>query len=150
MEGKPQWKLQKAARKAKLLLPDFTPPGGETVAQVEHRCSTFFSDLCSTMFEQCMQQQSTTAGYKEVELADEQNHVLLVSHGGLIRCMLQQFVSKFGCDMQAHQQSYLRVCPNTGVSRFIVRLDGISRESTVSCQSLFNTDHLHREVTIIH
>ena len=75
--------------------------------------------------------------------------MLLVSHGGLIRTMIQQFASKFGCDMNAHQQSFLRVCPNTGVSRFIVSLDGMSREISVSCQSLYNTDHLQHEATTI-
>ena len=68
LEGKPQWQLQKAARKAKQLLPDFTPTGGETLAQVEHRCSMFFSQLCSTMFQQAMEHKSNTTGCKEGEV----------------------------------------------------------------------------------
>lgn len=173
LEGKEQWQLQKAARKAKQPLPEFTPTGGETVTQVEQRAAGFFAELCSTIFLKVGGKQSEMTSEHKAQSevpqsldssggdkgdisdmnapsADEHNHVLLVAHGGLIRTMIQHFASKFGCDLNSHLgRSHLRPCPNTGVSRFTVSRNEQSGELAISCNSLFNTDHLQEEATTV-
>lgn len=45
-EGKTSKELIQAAKKAKRKYIDYTPPGGETIEQVQERVKSFFSDIC--------------------------------------------------------------------------------------------------------
>ncbi|XP_062510633.1 fructose-2,6-bisphosphatase TIGAR-like isoform X2 [Corticium candelabrum] len=166
MEGMQQWQLQKAAHKAKQSLPDFTPTGGETIFQVEQRAAEFFGELCSNLFQTPQETKNETTGRKYCarQNTDEndkhttkqschhfdQDHVLLVAHGGLIRTMINQFEAKFDCDLKPFRKGgRLQSCPNTGFSMFIVSKSGDdkSEKVMVSCHTLYNTDHLQDKGT---
>ena len=161
-----QWQLQKAAHKAKQSLPDFTPTGGETIFQVEQRAAEFFGELCSNLFQTPQETKNETTGRKYCarQNTDEndkhttkqschhfdQDHVLLVAHGGLIRTMINQFEAKFDCDLKPFRKGgRLQSCPNTGFSMFIVSKSGDdkSEKVMVSCHTLYNTDHLQDKGT---
>ena len=49
--------------------------------------------------------------------------VLVVSHGGFIKLLLTHFIEDLNCKVPGGKGHALRVCPNTGVSRFMVTLD---------------------------
>ncbi|XP_070540678.1 uncharacterized protein [Ptychodera flava] len=49
VEGKTRQDLRRAARKQKLSLANFTPPGGETIHQVRQRAEVFFKELCQQL-----------------------------------------------------------------------------------------------------
>uniref|UniRef100_A0A914VJ56 Fructose-2,6-bisphosphatase TIGAR n=1 Tax=Plectus sambesii TaxID=2011161 RepID=A0A914VJ56_9BILA len=63
-------------------------------------------------------------------------HVLLVAHGGWIRELLRHL-----CELNSllHRPAALRSSPNTGVSRFMITIDG---GVSATCLELHNRDHL--------
>nr|KAG5706855.1 hypothetical protein BaRGS_004190 [Batillaria attramentaria] len=48
--------------------------------------------------------------------------VLVVSHGGLLKELVTHFIEDFQCKVPGGKSHALRICPNTGVSRFMVTL----------------------------
>lgn len=72
-------------------------------------------------------------------------NVLVVSHGGLLKMLLSHFIEDLHCKVPGGKGHALRVCPNTGVSRFMVTLDGCPGKElrpTVTCLMINDKDHL--------
>ncbi|KAK7107141.1 uncharacterized protein [Littorina saxatilis] len=69
--------------------------------------------------------------------------VLVVSHGGLIKELVAHFIEDFNCKIPGGKGHALRVCPNTGVSRFTVTVDDLDCRASVTCQVIHDKDHLH-------
>ena len=68
--------------------------------------------------------------------------VLIVSHGGLIKELVTHFIEDLNCKVPGGKGHALRVCPNTGVSRFMVTLSDLDLQPTVTCLLIHDKDHL--------
>lgn len=68
--------------------------------------------------------------------------VLVVSHGGLIKELMKHFIEDFNCKVPGGKGHAMRVCPNTGVSRFMVTLSELDWQPTVTCLLIHDKDHL--------
>ena len=68
--------------------------------------------------------------------------VLVVSHGGLIKEMMKHFIEDLSCKVPGGKGHAMRVCPNTGVSRFTVTLGEADLRPTVTCLLIHDKDHL--------
>ncbi|KAK7497271.1 hypothetical protein BaRGS_00011565 [Batillaria attramentaria] len=68
--------------------------------------------------------------------------VLVVSHGGLLKELVTHFIEDFQCKVPGGKSHALRICPNTGVSRFMVTLSEPDFKPTVTCLFIHDKDHL--------
>ena len=72
----------------------------------------------------------------------ETSRVLVTSHGGLIKELNLVLVKEFACEMPCGQGEYGRICPNTGVTKFILAVDGEGKIRRANCSLLYYKDHL--------
>ena len=72
----------------------------------------------------------------------ETSRVLVTSHGGLIKELNLVLVKEFACEMPCAQGEYGRICPNTGVTKFILAVDGEGKIRRANCSLLYYKDHL--------
>lgn len=77
----------------------FTPPGAETLAQVNDRVRDY-----------CL--------HHLVNVVEPGCNVLVVTHGGVIREFVRFFRDRLRCDLADMGMEPLRVTPNTGLSQF--------------------------------
>ena len=68
-------------------------------------------------------------------------HVLVVTHGGVIRVLLHYFET-LGCSLLGNA---LKTSPNTGLSSFIVRIDASGVCISLDCLCLHCSDHLKQK-----
>lgn len=68
--------------------------------------------------------------------------VLVVSHGGLLKELVAHFIEDFQCKVPGGKSHALRICPNTGVSRFMVSLSEDDGQPTITCLLIHDKDHL--------
>ncbi|XP_076444608.1 uncharacterized protein LOC143282745 [Babylonia areolata] len=68
--------------------------------------------------------------------------VLIATHGGFIKEMVSYFIEDLNCKIPGGKGHALRVCPNTGVSRFMVTLNEGERQPTVTCLLIHDKEHL--------
>ena len=68
--------------------------------------------------------------------------VLVTSHGGLIKELNLVLVKEFACEMPCAQGEYGRICPNTGVTKFTIAVDGEGKIRRAKCSLLYYKDHL--------
>ncbi|XP_063164458.1 fructose-2,6-bisphosphatase TIGAR [Candoia aspera] len=173
-EGRPLSDLKTMARAAGEQHPSFTPPGGETLDEVKARVKDFFEYICNLVAQEtCLEKQvsprtegnnaemakgsSTTSlpnhnGGLEFDSNSEgaagglAANILVVSHGAYMRNWAGYFISDLQCTLPASltKAELSSVTPNTGMSRFIVKLD--MRENVkpkIHCIFLNRSDHLH-------
>ena len=76
--------------------------------------------------------------------AGETSRILVTSHGGFIKELNLVLVKEHDCEMPPHcsQGEYGRICPNTGVSRYSLAVDGEGRIRRAVCSQLYYKDHL--------
>ena len=74
----------------------------------------------------------------------ETSRILVTSHGGFIKELNLVLVKEHDCEMPPHcsQGEYGRICPNTGVSRYNLAVDGEGRIKRAVCSQLYYKDHL--------
>ncbi|KAL8586651.1 hypothetical protein ACOMHN_040159 [Nucella lapillus] len=68
--------------------------------------------------------------------------VLVVTHGGFIKELMSHFIEDLHCKVPGGKGHVLRVCPNTGVSRFMVTLGEGGSPPTVTCLLIHDKEHL--------
>lgn len=68
--------------------------------------------------------------------------VLVVTHGGLIKELVTHFIEDLNCKVPGGKGHALRVCPNTGVSRFMVTLSETDLQPAVTCLLINDKEHL--------
>ncbi|PVD28498.1 hypothetical protein C0Q70_11086 [Pomacea canaliculata] len=68
--------------------------------------------------------------------------VLVVSHGGLLKELVAHFIDDFHCKVPGGKSHALRICPNTGVSRFMVTLGPPGQPPAITCLLIHDKDHL--------
>ncbi|XP_034261838.2 fructose-2,6-bisphosphatase TIGAR isoform X1 [Pantherophis guttatus] len=173
-EGRPLSDLKAMAKEAGEPYLSFTPPGGETLDEVKARVKDFFEYLCSLVAQEaCLEKQVSPGTEENTETAEGSsatslpNHhdgpelesnseeaasgglvanILVVSHGAYMRNWIGYFISDLQCSLPATltKAELSSVTPNTGISRFIVKLE--MRESLlppqIRCLFLNRSDHL--------
>ena len=55
---------------------------------------------------------------------------------------MKHFIEDFNCKVPGGKGHAMRVCPNTGVSRFMVTLSELDWQPTVTCLLIHDKDHL--------
>jgi hypothetical protein len=74
---------------------------------------------------------------------DRPIHVVVVSHGGVLRHLVSYFAKNFQSQFPVDKRKLLRqICPNTGVSDFMVHVQG-QKVTNIDCLQLYNKSHLH-------
>ncbi|XP_038623840.1 fructose-2,6-bisphosphatase TIGAR isoform X1 [Tachyglossus aculeatus] len=160
-EGKPLSQLRSLAQAAGEHCPAFTPTGGETLEQVKLRAKDFFEFLCQLVLADTRQKTEGPMGTAENGWAGAalplgssgeggapplDAHILVVSHGAYMRSWLGYLVKDLHCALPpALSRSELSaVSPNTGISHFVVGLDGGTpgAKPTVQCLCVHLHDHL--------
>lgn len=68
-------------------------------------------------------------------------HVLAVTHGGIIRMLLQHFET-LGCSLLGNAT---RTSPNTGLSSFVVKIDASGVCISLDCLCMHCNDHLKQK-----
>uniref|UniRef100_A0A8C5YUE4 Fructose-2,6-bisphosphatase TIGAR n=1 Tax=Marmota marmota marmota TaxID=9994 RepID=A0A8C5YUE4_MARMA len=170
-EGKPLSDLRNMAKEAGEECPFFTPPGGETLDQVEMRGKQFFEFLCQLILKEADQKQQFSPGAPsnnlETSLAEifplETNYssevnsdsgapglvasVSVVSHGAYMRSLFGYFLTdlKFSLPASLRKFELSSVSPNTGISLFIISFEK-GKEPIPKCVCMNLQDHLN-EVT---
>ncbi|CAL8242090.1 unnamed protein product [Merluccius merluccius] len=162
-EGRPKEHLKNMANTAGQSCRDYTPPGGETLDQVQLRVKGFLKVLFQRMMDEhgdiaassgttttAAPQLPTANGSPEDGLEGVGVHVLAVSHGAYIRVAVKHLLENQGCESPAGARAsqLFSPCPNTGVSRFVLTLRRIPGGSgdveLVAARCIFTNrkDHL--------
>ncbi|XP_070611309.1 fructose-2,6-bisphosphatase TIGAR isoform X2 [Erythrolamprus reginae] len=167
-EGRPVGDLKAMAKEAGQTYLSFTPPGGETLDEVKARVKDFFECLCGLIAQEARLEKRASPGNAETAEPPLPNYrggpesdsscegaasgglaanVLVVSHGAYMRNWLGYFISDLECSLPAAltKAELTSLTPNTGISRFVVKLE--MREKLlppkIRCLSLNRSDHLH-------
>ncbi|XP_069763543.1 fructose-2,6-bisphosphatase TIGAR-like isoform X2 [Narcine bancroftii] len=170
VEGKPLNDLRAMAKAAGQKCPFFTPPGAETLSEVQARAEDFFNYLCQLLAQSTEEENGepdhhadysgdvfvslknpSCANFSSSELNDDSSgtrviaNVLIVSHGGFIRQWVRHFIEDLKCLLpQSFDESKaFSVCPNTAMSSFIITFNQVASFSPwIMCDSLYNCSHL--------
>ncbi|NP_001288193.1 fructose-2,6-bisphosphatase TIGAR [Equus przewalskii] len=148
----------------------FTPPGGETLAQVKMRGKDFFEFLCQLILKEADEKgqfsQGAPSNSLETSLAKTfplgktcasacnsdssapglAASVLVVSHGAYMRNLFDYLVTDLKCSLPASvsRSELVSVSPNTGISLFIVNFEeGREVQPTVQCVCMNLQEHLN-------
>ncbi|XP_029910510.1 putative fructose-2,6-bisphosphatase TIGAR A [Myripristis murdjan] len=159
-EGRPVQELRDMAKAAGSSNPDFTPPGGESHAQVKDRVKEFLELMLQQIGAEHWQErgQNETAPSSDPETCPLEGkaddgvrnvpvHVLVVSHGALIRVAVHHFVEELHCPLpQGSDKAHMfSLCPNTGLCRFLLTMrkedDGF-KVSETRCVFVHRGDHV--------
>ncbi|XP_032077850.1 fructose-2,6-bisphosphatase TIGAR isoform X2 [Thamnophis elegans] len=170
-EGRPLSDLKAMAKEAGEPYPSFTPAGGETLDEVKARVKDFFEYLCSLVIQEAgLEKQETEENAEMAEGSPPTslpNHhgepksdsnsegaaggrlvanILVVSHGAYMRNWIGYFISDLQCSLPATstKAELSSVTPNTGICRFIVKLEMGDHvlPPKIRCLSLNRSDHL--------
>ncbi|XP_059510616.1 fructose-2,6-bisphosphatase TIGAR-like isoform X2 [Stegostoma tigrinum] len=175
VEGKPLSELRALAKAAGQRCPAFTPPGAETVDEVQARAKEFFNYLCNDLMQHaekvntvpdCIDavaeySEDLHSSFKHLNSADSSScninnsishkaediiaTVLIVSHGGFMLQWVSYFVKDLKCPLPLcfDQSKAFSVCPNAGISSFVVTFDQIAVSSPqIICDYLYDCSHL--------
>ena len=107
-------------------LANWGPKGGETGRQFRARVKQFAAQLCEAV-----------AG-----LEVDKPVVLVTTHGGFIKEFNALLVEEQGCLMPGKKGESGRICPNTGVSRYLLHLGGEGGLARAECTMLHYREHL--------
>ena len=108
-------------------LANWGPEGGETGRQFRARVKQFTAKLCGAV--------------NALEL-DRPAVVLVTTHGGFIKEFNAMLVEEQGCLMPGKKGESGRICPNTGVSRYLLELGGEGGLAGAECTQLHYREHL--------
>uniref|UniRef100_A0A2D4LCS1 Fructose-2,6-bisphosphatase TIGAR n=1 Tax=Micrurus spixii TaxID=129469 RepID=A0A2D4LCS1_9SAUR len=164
-EGRPLGDLKAMAKEAGEPYLSFTPPGGESLDEVKARVKDFFEYLCNLVAQEARLEKRVSPGTETATLLPNHHgepesdsnsegaaggglaaNILVVSHGAYMRNWIGYFMSDLQCTLPATltKAELSSLTPNTGISRFIVKLE--MKESLlpprILCLSLNRSDHL--------
>ncbi|XP_063073127.1 fructose-2,6-bisphosphatase TIGAR B [Engraulis encrasicolus] len=164
VEGKHKDMLKNLANAAGIAARDFTPPGGETADEVRVRFRKFLARLFQDMVAQYGYPEAPASASADPTAATVQHdgppinlpddglsgvplHVLVVSHGAYIRVAVQHLVDDLHSTVPAGLKpaQLYAACPNTGINRFVISLQGGETGPTVAgvrCIFVNRKDHL--------
>lgn len=106
----------------------YTPRGGETLAQMARRAELFFEDLCYSI--------------KLRWSLDDKPTILVASHGGLIKDLMTYLVEVKGCTLPLANSAYKGISPNCGFTKITLKLDTEKELESIHCTDLYNGRHL--------
>nr|XP_060634056.1 fructose-2,6-bisphosphatase TIGAR [Anolis sagrei ordinatus] len=171
-EGKPLSNLRAMAKSAGEQCPSYTPPGGETLDEVNARCKDFFEYLCQLISqESCLETQSSSTEGTDTEIEEGKSatsltsydgrmefhsecnrgdkgldaNILVVSHGAYMRNWIGYFISDLECSLPdtVTKTELSSVSPNTGISQFIIKFEMRKKlRPQIHCICLNRGDHL--------
>ena len=72
----------------------------------------------------------------------ETSRILVTSHGGFIKELNLVLVKEHDCEMPCSQGEYGRICPNTGLTKFNIKVDGEGKIRRAVCSQLYYKEHL--------
>jgi len=98
----------------------FTPLGAESLAEVKERVQSFLNHLTGVV--------------------QPGQHVLVVTHGGVIREFIRNFRDKMRCDLT--EMEPLKVTPNTGVNVFRICYKPNGKLLVAECLKMHDVAHL--------
>ncbi|XP_072327607.1 fructose-2,6-bisphosphatase TIGAR-like [Scyliorhinus torazame] len=174
VEGKPLTELRALAKAAGQKCPNFTPPGAETVDDVQARAKDFFYYLCHLLTQTgkdngVPDQIDSTAEHSgdfhtplegvssvgsnicDINDGNSDNakdliaNVLVVSHGGFMLQWIRHFVEDLKCPLPPSfdPSKVFSVCPNAGISRFVITFDQVvSSSPQIVCDYIYKCSHL--------
>ncbi|XP_078275947.1 putative fructose-2,6-bisphosphatase TIGAR A [Rhinoraja longicauda] len=170
IEGKPLNELRAMAKAAGQKCPFFTPPGAETLDEVQARAEDFLNHLCQLLMKITEKDNSAPEQLDKVaddsgdshtslknpssvengsDISDDNSdilvaNVLIVSHGGFIRQWVRHFVEDLKCLLPRSfdESKAFSVCPNTAVSSFTLTFNQVSSSPSIICNYLYNCSHL--------
>ena len=116
--------ILKSLNKSQLM--EWGPSGGETGQQFRDRVRTFLRDF----------------GERIVKSEERPVRVLVTSHGGFIKELNMVMVADYKCEMPGQRGEYGRISPNTGVTKYVLGLDGAGVITSSKCTLLYYKDHL--------
>lgn len=142
-QGKPFSVLVSEARKNHLSTVDFTPRNAETYEQVKQRAAELFSHVCSVESEREHTKPivspllSKYAGERTGPVPVT-SHVLVSTHGGVVRSLLDHFETDFGCRLPGDGRL---TTPNTALSSFVVTTSN-GKCTSIVCLCVHDKTHL--------
>ncbi|XP_054633873.1 probable fructose-2,6-bisphosphatase TIGAR A isoform X2 [Dunckerocampus dactyliophorus] len=155
-EGQLLQELREMARTAGQSFLDFTPPQGETQEQVKQRVQEFWRKMLHQIGCEHWPNRSdddvsvstpVAAPHGERETDDVPVHALVVGHGAYMCVTMRYLVDDLHCSIpqgctRAHVFS---LCPNAGVSRFVLTLNQEKeafKVSAIRCLFVNKGDHV--------
>ncbi|KAJ8269093.1 hypothetical protein COCON_G00117000 [Conger conger] len=166
-EGRPVDDLKNMASAAGLSCPNFTPPQGETPAQVKLRIEEFMRALFLRMAadhggpdgpqDACGSSGAASSPDSETDgpvasrpddgLLGVPAHALVVSHGAYMRVAVRYLVEDLQCSLPPNMKAsqLYSACPNTGICRFVFTLrltDAGPVPGAVRCVFINRKEHL--------
>lgn len=130
IEGQTLEHFRSEARKSGLKEKDlsfYTPQGAETLPEVYKRIKDFIINHLT-------------------KVVNNNDKVLIVTHGGVIREFMRYFRDEFKCDFKG--QEIMRVTPNTAINTFQILIDS-NQKLKVECIQLHDCNHLEENSNII-
>ncbi|XP_041964821.1 probable fructose-2,6-bisphosphatase TIGAR A isoform X1 [Alosa sapidissima] len=141
VEGQPMDVMRSMAKAAGQLVPDFTPPQGETVEQVKLRFAEFLGSMLQQLMDEHRHQDSTQS---------MPVHVLVITHGAYMRVVVRYMVEDLHCSFHSgvDKSHIYSACPNTGIMRFIfnMKCNESSTPSDLQCLFVNQSDHITIEL----
>lgn len=129
-QGQSVASLQNLAKMAQMAVVDFVPPEAESTEDVRKRMQSFFNDLCARRLLDKDQKEDVS--------------IMMVGHGGwLIQFMSYLASHESFCSNSSDAKVLSRLCPNTGVSQFEIRLGNNGAVSDIKCLSVHDRAHLN-------
>ena len=158
IEGCSKAQFFQMAAKENVKPSNFVPEGAETLREVNQRVVECFNAIISEVGNTC-------AGSSTMELKDNQKpkngfvcendtvsedckkfcvgNLLLVSHGGVLRQLLNHFFVELESEFPVESCNVSMVSPNTGVSKFKIFLNEETKlPKYVKCICLHDIEHL--------
>ncbi|KAG9271955.1 probable fructose-2,6-bisphosphatase TIGAR A [Astyanax mexicanus] len=155
--------MRNMAKAAGQLIPEFTPPKGETMDQVKVRISMFLKAMFQRMADDHrdkvrpdvenqpdVETAGPLAGLPNDGVQDVPVHALVVTHGAYMRVAVRYFIEDLACSVPpgSDMSQVFSACSNTGICRFIVTLRCCNDDVTLlrmKCIFINRRDHLKAE-----
>ncbi|XP_072519458.1 probable fructose-2,6-bisphosphatase TIGAR A [Salminus brasiliensis] len=154
--------MRNMAKAAGQLIPEYTPPNGETVEQVKVRISKFLKAMFQRMSDdhrdkvrpdvesQPAETDGPLAGRPDDGILKVSAHALVVTHGAYMRVAVRHFIEDLACSVPlgSDMTQVFSACSNTGICRFIVTLrcsDSDVMLSGMKCVFVNRRDHIKAE-----
>lgn len=154
LEGRPHCVVNETIRRAGVTSRDYTAPGGESFEELHRRVVDFFNSMCSDYCELVDEETFSRSPSPDDQTALSQHlkdglcgnetvsdHIVVVSHGGTISCLMRHF-AEYGCEQLVAGGG---VTPNTAINSFVVCVERYPHPKCVSVRMLMSHDLSHLE-----
>lgn len=131
-----------------LTWPQYNPPGAETLGVLQERMSSFFKELCQSVYDKnkptaceaadCDESDDGENGFPHESEAVER--VLVVSHGAALKQLYNHIHKTLGCQLPGDKEILNRITPNTGISQYTVQFS--PRKYNLQCVRIHDDAHL--------